>query len=292
MSDTQRKHYLLLHFIVFLWGFSPIFGKLISIEALPLIWYRILLTILVLVGYFAFTGQSLAVTGKQLLILSGIGAVIAFHWFCFYHAIKVSNVSVTLAAFSTGTLFSSLIEPFFYKRRILLYEIFFGLVIIGAIVLIFNVETQYGWGIFFGVLAAFTSALFTVWNGLIVKNIPSSVMTFYELSGGLLALSVYLLFTGGFGGGFFQLSLEDTLWLVAFSTFITAFPMVASINLLKNINPYTMTLTVNLETVYGIIWAYLIFNEDKQLTGTFYLGTAIILLTVFGNAALKKYLRK
>ncbi len=250
------------------------------------------ITLLVLLGYFIVTKQSLVITAKQLLVLSGIGTVIAFHWVCFYHAIKISNVSVTLAAFSTGTLFSSFIEPFFYKRRFLLYEIFFGLVIIGAIVLIFNVESGYTWGIIYGVLAAFTSALFTVWNGLIVKKIPSGVISFYELGGGLFALSLFLLFTGQYSAEFFTLSMKDAMWLIIFCAFITAFPMVASINLLKNINPYTMTLTVNLETVYGIVWAYLIFNEDKQLTGTFYLGTAIIFLTVFGNAALKSYLRK
>jgi len=291
-ENSNRKNFLLLHFIVFIWGWSPIFGKLISVQALQLVWYRILMTIVVLALYLWYKRQYIVVSKKLLFQLFAIGAIIAFHWFCFYNAIKVSNVSVTLAAFSTGTLFSSLIEPFFYKRRIVWYELFFGLVIIGAIALIFQVETRYTAGIIFGVLAAFTSSLFTVFNGLLVKKTEPSVITFYELTGGFVALSIYLLFSSSFTGSFFILSGQDLMWLAIFSTFITAFPMVASINLLKKINPYTMTLTVNLETVYGIIWAYFLFHEDKQLTPMFYVGTAIILLTIFANAALKSYLRK
>src|SRR5688572_7463926 len=124
-ENTARKNFLLLHFIVFIWGWSPIFGKLISVEALQLVWFRILLTIVFVSAYLFYIKQNLKISDTDLYKLLFIGAIIAFHWYCFYHAIKVSNVSVALVAFSTGTLFSALIEPVFYKRRILLYEIFF-----------------------------------------------------------------------------------------------------------------------------------------------------------------------
>lgn len=291
-ANARRRNFLLLHFIVFIWGWSPIFGKLISVEALQLVWFRILLTIIFVSAYLFYVKQNLKISDTDLYKLLVIGAIIAFHWFCFYHAIKVSNVSVALVAFSTGTLFSSLLEPLFYKRKIQLYEIFFGLIIIGAIVLIFKVETQYTEGIIYGVLAAFTSSLFTVWNGLLVRKIASPLITFYELGGGFLGLSVYLLFAGSFDEKFFNLPSQDVAWLLLFASVGTAFPFIASVSLLKKISPYTVTLTVNLETVYGIIWAYFIFHEDKQVTVYFYIGAAIILATIFANAALKNYLRK
>jgi drug/metabolite transporter (DMT)-like permease len=288
----KNKHLLLLHFIVFIWGWSPILGKLISLQALQLVWFRILITLFVVIAYAIYSNQQLKIKKADIFKLSLIGAVIAFHWFCFYHAIKISNVSVTLVAFATGTLFTSVIEPIFYKRKIIRYELIFGMVIIGAIAMIFKVETQYAWGIIFGMLAALTSSLFTVWNGLLVKRIPSPVISVYELGGGFLALTLYLLFTGNFDAAFFQLSNTDISWLLLFSIVGTAFPFIASVNLMKHISPYTITLTVNLETIYGIIFAYLIWKKDEAMTPGFYLGTLIILAVIFGNALLKKFMKQ
>jgi drug/metabolite transporter (DMT)-like permease len=286
-----RKHiskdHLLLHFIVFIWGWSPIFGKAISLQAFQLVWFRILITVGVLAVYFFTFKIPLKVSKKNFWILSGIGVVIAFHWFCFYNAIKVSNVSITLVAFSTGTLFTSIIEPIFYKRRILPYEIIFGLIIIGAICLIFSVQTEYYLGIIFGMLAAFTSSLFTVWNGVLVRKIESPVITFYELAGGLISLSLYLLCTGEVSREFFVVSSTDLMFLSIFCVVGTAFPFVASVNLLKRLSPYTVTLTVNLETVYGIIFAFLLWPSTEKMKPSFYLGAGMILLVIFANALVK-----
>lgn len=286
-----RKHisrdHLLLHFIVFIWGWSPIFGKAISLQAFQLVWFRILITLFVLALYFTITKTSLKVTKQNFWKLAGIGVVIAFHWFCFYNAIKVSNVSITLVAFSTGTLFTSIIEPIFYKRRIYPYEILFGLIIIGAIGLIFSVQTEYYLGIIFGMLAALTSSLFTVWNGLLVRKVESPVITFYELLGGVLSLSLYLFFTGEFSQDFFTVSSLDIFFLSIFCIVGTAFPFVASVNLLKRLSPYTVTLTVNLETVYGIIFAFLLWPETEKMKPSFYVGASLILLVIFANALLK-----
>jgi drug/metabolite transporter (DMT)-like permease len=281
------KNHWLLHFIVFIWGWSPVLGKAISVQAFQLVWFRILITLIALSVYFFSQKISLKVSRKDLLILSGIGVIIAFHWFCFYHAIKVSNVSITLVAFSTGTLFTSVIEPLFYKRRVYPYEIIFGLIIIGAICLIFSIETEYYLGIIFGILAAFTSSLFTVWNGLLVRKLESPVITFYELAGGFVSLSLYLLFTGEFSKEFFILSTSDVFFLSILSVVGTAFPFVASVNLLKKLSPYTITLTVNLETVYGIIFAFFIWRQSEQMKGSFYVGAGMILLVIFLNAIVK-----
>jgi drug/metabolite transporter (DMT)-like permease len=281
------KHYLLLHLIVFIWGWSPIFGKAISLQAFQLVWFRIFITLLALYIYFSFRKISLKVSKKDLFTLFGIGCIIAFHWFCFYNAIKVSNVSITLVAFSTGTLFTSIIEPIFYKRKFFIYELFFGLVIILAIYIIFSIETKYFLGIVYGILAAFTSSLFTVWNGLLVRRVESPVITFYELAGGLLSLSLYLLFAGGFDAKFFTVGALDYFFLVIFCIVGTAFPFVASVNLLKKLSPYTVTLTVNLETVYGIIFAFLLWPDTEKMKSSFYLGAGLILAVIFGNALVK-----
>lgn len=287
MRKHITKDHLLLHLIVFIWGWSPIFGKAISLQAFQLVWFRIFITLCVLAIYFLTFKISLKVDRKKFWILTGIGAVIAFHWFCFYNAIKVSNVSITLVAFSTGTLFTSIIEPLFYKRRILPYEMIFGLIIIAAIWLIFSVQTEYYLGIIFGMLAALTSSLFTVWNGLLVRKTESPVITFYELLGGVLSLTLYLAFTGEFSKEFFVVSSTDVFFLSVFCVVGTAFPFVASVNLLKRLSPFTVTLTVNLETVYGIIFAFLLWPSSEKMKPSFYLGAGMILAVIFLNALVK-----
>ncbi|MGZ3863623.1 MAG: DMT family transporter [Bacteroidia bacterium] len=287
MRKHITKDHLLLHLIVFIWGWSPIFGKAISLQAFQLVWFRILITLCVLAVYFLTFRISLKVDRRRFWILTGIGAVIAFHWFCFYNAIKVSNVSITLVAFSTGTLFTSIIEPLFYKRRILPYEMIFGLIIIGAIWLIFSVQTEYYLGIIFGMLAALTSSLFTVWNGLLVRKTESPVITFYELLGGVLSLTMYLASTGEFTKEFFVVSSTDVFFLGVFCVVGTAFPFVASVNLLKRLSPFTVTLTVNLETVYGIIFAFLLWPSSEKMKPSFYLGAGMILAVIFLNALVK-----
>lgn len=277
--------------IVFIWGWSPILGKAISVQALQLVWFRIFITLAALAVYFFSLKIPLKVTGRHLWILLGIGCIISFHWFCFYHAIKVSNVSITLVAFSTGTLFTSIIEPIFYRRRFYLYEMLFGLIIIGAIWMIFSIEAEYYLGIVFGILAAFTSSLFTVWNGLLVRKMESPVITFYELTGGFVSLSLYLLFNGNFNADFFILSSTNVFYMVVFAVVGTAFPFVASVNLLKKLSPYTVTLTVNLETVYGIIFAFILWPHTETMKGSFYIGASMILLVIFANALLKARLQ-
>ena len=251
-----------------------------------------LITVITITIYLILSKQNIRISKQDSLKLVGVGSIIAFHWFCFYNAINVSNVSVTLVAFATGTLFTSIVEPVFYKRKIIRYEIIFGMVIIGAIAMIFQVETQYTLGIIFGMLAALTSSFFTVFNGLLVRRISSPVIAIYELTGGFLALSVYLLCKGEFTPQFFVISPKGLGWLSILSILGTAYPFIASVNLMKKISPYTVTLTVNLETVYGIIIAYILWKKDEAMTPGFYLGTLIILATILGNSVLKQYLKR
>lgn len=283
-----NKHFLLLHFIVFIWGFSPVLGRFITADTWQLVWFRILITVFVLFFYLKIIKQSLSIAREDLLKLSGIGIIILVHWLAFYGAIKVSNISVTMVAFSTGTLFSSIIEPILYKRRIRVYEIFIGLVIIGAIAMIFSIETKYWLGIVLGIFAALLSSFFGVMNGLMVKRVPSGLISFYELGAALLGLTIFLASSGNFTSQFFELDQDSVIGILLLSLVCTVFPFLASVNLAKYISPYTIVLTVNLETVYGIIWAILFFNENKEVKPTFYIGVLIILCAIFLNSYLKQ----
>lgn len=288
MFKGINKHYFLLHIIVFIWGFSPVLGRFISADAFQLVWFRILITVGVMLLYLKITKQDMKISSKHFWQLSGIGVIIMIHWLMFYGAIKESNISVTMVAFSTGTLFSSIIEPILYKRSIRFYEVIIGLIIIGAIALIFSIETEYWLGILLGIGAAFTSSLFGVFNGIMSHKLRSGVISFYELSAALISLTLFLAINGNFNTSFFVLDNSSVVGLLLLSLVCTVFPFIASVDLSKYISPYTIVLTVNLETVYGIIWAILFYNENKEVKPTFYIGVLIILLAIFLNSYLKR----
>ncbi|MFZ9549377.1 MAG: DMT family transporter [Bacteroidia bacterium] len=281
---------ILLHVIVFIWGFSPILGRYITIPVWPLIWYRIAITVTALFIIMLWKGTSFKISIRALAELSLIGICILIHWLCFYGAIKVSNVSITMVSFSTGTLFSALIEPVFYKRKLRLYEVLIGVIIIAAILLIFSFESGYYLGILLGVSAAATSSVFGVWNGIIAKRLPSLVITLYELSAALMGLTLYIIFTDQMHLSFFKLDKPSITGLLILSLVCTVYPFVEAVKLTRIISPYTITLTVNLETVYGILWAILIYHENQELSFAFYIGVLMILTSIFLNAWLKQKL--
>jgi len=155
MLKTEIKNYLHLHFIVFIWGFTAILGALISINAIPLVWYRMLFAVIFVLIYFLLKNKNLKITPKAIIKFFISGTIIALHWIAFFTAIKVSNVSVALVAMSTGALFTSLIEPLFFRRKLIFLELLFGLIVISGLYLIFNVETEYTLGIIYALIASF-----------------------------------------------------------------------------------------------------------------------------------------
>ena len=280
---------MLLHTIVFIWGFSPVLGRFITADTWQLVWFRILIAVFVMGLYLFFSKHDFTVSKKQLGKLTAIGLIIMFHWLAFYGAIKVSNISVTMVAFSTGTLFSSIIEPLLFKRAVRTYEVIIGLIIIAAITLIFSIETEYWLGIVLGILAAFTSALFGVFNSIMARELRSGIISFYELSAALIGLTVFVIARGDLDQDFFNLDQNSLIGLLLLSLVCTVFPFIASVNLSKYISPYTIVLTVNLETVYGIIWAIFFYRENREVKPTFYIGVLIILCAIFLNSYLRKY---
>lgn len=287
MQINNLKNYLQLHFIVFIWGFTAILGALISIDAIPLVWFRMLLATIFLAIFFIVKKKSFKIDTKIGLKFLFGGAIIATHWITFFGAIKVSNVSVALVTLSTGALFTSLLEPIFFKRKLNYVEILFGLIVVLGLYLIFKVETSYWLGIVLALISAFLSASFSVLNGLYVRRYDAAVISFYQLFFGVVTITIFLAFKGGFTADFFILETSDWLYLLILSSICTAYAFTASVDLLKYLSPFTVMLTINLEPIYGIILALIIFGEKEMMGSMFYVGALIILLTVLANGIIK-----
>lgn len=286
LSDNAKSH-LQLHLIVFIWGFTAVLGRLITLDALPLVWFRMLFAVAFIFVYIRVKKISLKIPPKVILKFLVAGLVIALHWFTFFRAIKVSNVSITLACLSTGAFFTSLIEPIFFGKKVIWYEIFFGLIVVFGLSIIFNVEGNYVEGITLALISAFLSASFSVINSKFVVDYEPTVISFYELSGGVLFFSGFLLFSNSFDVNFFQLTSNDFMYLMILSSICTAYAFIASTAVMKFLSPYTVMLTINLEPIYGIILAVLIFKDKEQMSSEFYIGALIILTTVILNGILK-----
>jgi len=289
MPKDNLHSYLQLHFIVFIWGFTAVLGALISLDALPLVWYRMGLAAVFIFLYIWYKKIPYKVSTKTLIEFLLAGLVIALHWLTFFKAIKVSNVSVTLACLSTGAFFTSFLEPLIRGKKIVWYEVFFGLIVIFGLGIIFKVEGNYIEGILLALSSAFLSALFSVINSKFAKEYNPSIISFYEILGGVLFLSVYLLLSGSFDASFFRISFSDWMYLAILSSFCTAYAFIASVKVMKFLSPYTVMLTINLEPIYGIILAVLVFEEKEKMSSGFYVGALIILSTVILNGVVKHF---
>ncbi|WP_158975931.1 DMT family transporter [Cellulophaga sp. L1A9] len=286
MTD-RLKNYLHLHFIIFIWGFTAVLGKLITIDALPLVWYRMGIAVLLIAVFIAVNKFSLKIPIKQIAIMAAVGVVIALHWLTFFKSIKVSNVSIALATLSTGALFTAIIEPFIYKRKMIWYEIVFGVVVMVGLYIIFNVETQYVEGIVLALISALLAAIFSIANGKLIQAHRPSVISFYELTAGVLFITVYLAIRGDFDAGFFQVSKNDWIYLFILASICTAYAFIASVRVMKVLTPYTVMLTVNLEPVYGIFLAFIFLGDSEKMNPLFYFGALLILSTVVANGLIK-----
>ncbi len=285
------KQYLHLHFIIVLLGFTAIIGALISLNATDLVWYRMLFSFVGLGVFLWWKKINILLRVNDLLILFGIGLVVAAHWITFFHAIKVSNVSVTLGVFASTTLFTSFIEPLLQKRRILLLEVLIGLLTVVGIYIIFQFEFRYVEGIMFSLLSAMLNALFVVLNRNISRKHNSSVIGFYEMAGGFLCITFFLLLTGQTNAFSFGLSSSDLFWMLILSMLCTAYAFTAIVYIMRTLSAYTVVLSINLEPVYGIIMAYFLFPSTEKMTPGFYAGASIIVLAVFLYPVLKRKYR-
>lgn len=292
MPSANLKSYLNLHLIVFIWGFTAVLGDLITIREASLVWYRMLLAGFFLLSYLLITKKSFLLPPKAIIKLVLVGFLIAIHWIFFFRAINISNVSVTLAMFSTGAFFASILEPIFYKRKMLWYEILFGLIIVAGLCVIMDVEAKYLNGMLCALFSVFMGVMFTIFNGKLIQQYDSTVITLYEFFAGFFFVSLYLLFDGKFTPDFFNVSGKDLILIIILSSVCTAYAFTASVNVMKKLSPYTVMLTTNLEPVYGIFLAYFIIGDSEKMSVPFYVVSAIILATVIANGIVKNYTRK
>ncbi|APY00586.1 DMT family transporter [Lacinutrix venerupis] len=288
MLNDKVKNYLHLHFLVFIAGFTAILGKLISLEAVSLVWYRMVIAAIIMFLYIKIAKIDISINKQTLAKFSIAGVIIALHWITFFAAIDVSNVSIALAMFSTGAFFASFIEPIIYKRKIIWYEIVFGIIVILGILIILKTEMKHISGIILGVLSAFFSSLFAVLNGKFLEKDPATKISFYEFIAGVVFISIFIIIFGqGFSSQYFALSTQDIIYLLILASICTAYAFIASVYVMKQISPYTVVLTYNLEPIYGVVLALIIFPETEIMSSSFYYGAIIILTTVLLNGIIK-----
>ncbi len=290
MRKSNFSDQIHLHFIVLIFGFTGILGKLISVDALHLTTIRMFLASLGLYGYYRYSlsrrrksnkNKSASIKGKTFIKVCGVGILMAVHWFTFYHAIKISNVSVALACFSATTLFTSLIEPLVEKRKIYWIEVVLGLVIIVGLSIIFQFEFRYYQGILVGVFSAFVISIATVINRQLVQQYDHTYMSIVELAIGAVFLLLIFLLQGGTLPGLVNVAAIDWFWLIILSLVCTSYAFTAVMELMKRISAYKVNLAISLEPVYGIILALLIFGESEQMSPMFYVGAVLVFLAVF-----------
>jgi len=275
--------YLHLHFLVVIWGFTAILGKLISadLSRISLTFFRTLLAAIGLALVLWLRKEWRQVSPKDRWGMLGVGVLMGVHWLTFFASAHVSSASVCLAGMSTSSLFTSLLEPLFSRRKIRPLEVGLSLVVIVGLYLIFRFEFEQSWGLGLALISAFLAALFTIANSRFVKRHQAMLITFYEMSGANLGMLVGLLGVAA-TSGLSRVELlpqpKDWTWLLVLALICTVYAYSAGVHLLRKISPFTFNLTVNLEPVYGIGLAYLIL--DEKMTAGFYIGTLVILLAV------------
>lgn len=277
----MKKAFLQLHAAIFLAGFTGVLGRLITINEGLLVWYRMFFSAVFLLGLSFFSKKIKFLPWRQALPLVGIGSIVALHWVFFYGSVKYSNVSVSLVCFSTMGFFSAFLDPLISKRKMDLVEMLLGIMVMLGVYLIFHFDQGFRWGILYGIISSLLGAVFTIINKKYVDKHDAQVITFYELGGGWLSLNFILPFYLQFVAfsSFFP-SLSDLLWLLVLSLLCTVLAFNLSIKALKKISPFTVNLSYNLEPVYGILLAFVIYKEHLELGLSFYAGLLIIFLTV------------
>lgn len=277
----MRLAFIKLHTAIVLAGFTAILGKLISLQEASLVWWRLLIAVIALLGVFKLAGKKSAVSSGQILKLLGIGTLVGIHWLCFFGSIKYGNVSIALVCFSSAGFFSALLEPLIARKPLMLAELFLGLACMAGIYIIFHFDAQYKIGIALGVASAALSALFSIFNKqMVTAKADGLSMTLWEMVGAFGILSLVLpLFTFFRGDAFFPVG-ADWIWLLVLSLLCTVWAFFLQLQALQFISAVTLNLSYNLEPVYGILLAFVFFRENQYLGAGFYYGMSLIAASV------------
>ncbi|MFC2126160.1 DMT family transporter [Bacteroidota bacterium] len=295
MTVTVKDN-LHLHFLVILWGFTAILGLLISVPAVELVFLRTLVASLGLLLILNFRKTSLNVGKRNRISYLGTGIIIAVHWMLFFGSARLSTASVCLAGMATTSFWTSLLEPLSKKRRPEMLEVFLGLLVILGLYLIFRFEFNHALGLVLALASAFLAATFTVINSRLSHTGSEYVISFYELTGACLFTLMYLLISYMFWEGNHVSNIHPTTmdWIYIFILALacTVYPFTASIELMKRLSAFTVNLTINLEPVYGIVLAVIIFGDREKMSSGFYGGAILILISVIFYPIIKKWQHK
>ncbi len=284
-----------MHIAIMLWGFTAIFGKLIHLDEGLLVWYRMFLSALAMGIFLAFQKKLRGISPKQVLPIAGIGAIITLHWITFYGAIKASNVSIAISCFSSVALFTAVLDPLLKRKRPSLRELGLGLAVIAGIFIIFSGQRLYLKGILLSIASAFLASLFTILNKRISNKVEPGIITLFEIGTGFLLLTICLpVWMYINNSGFAWPTASDMVYLLLLSVACTTVAFTLSLYALQKIDAFTMNLSVNLEPLYSIVLAFILFNEYQLLNFSFYAGSFIILAAVLlhGSLLLKQARQK
>lgn len=278
----MRPALIRLHVAVFLWGFTGVLGRLISLNEGWLVWWRLSITAFTLWLFFFFTGKIQKIKLRDFIKIGAIGFLLSLHWLCFYGSIKYANVSIALTCLSTTGLFSAIIEPLFFRRRINSFELLLGVFALIGIGIIYFSNLHFSVGIYIGLFATLFTVIVSVLNKKIVGHYFPETITLYQLTGGFIGLSLLMpAYHSLFPTKTILPVGLDWLWLIILSWGCTILTFILYISALKKVSAFTMNLTLTLEPVYGILLAFFIFKENELLSPYFYLGFLLILMAVY-----------
>lgn len=288
--EPKQRAYLELHIAVLLFGFTAILGKLITISAVSLIWWRVAISVVSFLFIIRIPKLLREVSPKSILRFLGIGVIVCLHWVAFYGSIKISNASVALVCIATTAFFTSLVEPIILKKRIDRYELLLGLLILPAMMLIVQgVDFSYRWGIALGILSALLATIFSILNKKYIDEASPMQISALELLSVLIVLSLILPFMPYIQDDFSWIPQgNDWFHLIVLALVCTTFAYVLSMQALTKLTAFASNLVYNLEPVYGIVLAIIILKEHKELELSFYLGVLLICLSVFSYPWIKK----
>ena len=288
----KNNKLLSLHIMVIFLGFTGVLGKLITLETPYLVWHRMFIAFIALFLFLLFKKQIKTINKKDILPLLGIGAIVALHWFFFFGAIKVANISVAVICLATASLFSAFMEPIFFNRKLLKYELLFGLIVFATLSYMLyekpeNNEINYVLGYVYGIASAFLGTLFTMFNGKYINKVDATKITMVEMLGGVILISLYFIFIGDYSVFITPLIISDVIYLVLLGTICTAGIFVWMTEIMRHITPYALIMAINLEPIYSIIIGIIIFSDSEVMNLSFYLGSSIILFIVFLDGYIK-----
>ena len=288
------KYYILLHLIIFMWGFTGILGKLIALDAFIIVWHRVLIAFIALGLFLLFTKKSILISNWQSgLKLIGVGIIVTLHRITFYKSIQLSTASLGILCLSTTTLHVTWIEPFVMKRPFQVSEFLLGFIVIFGIYFVssdFQPHEHEALG--YGLISALCAALFSVFNAKLAQEIPTPTITLYEMGTGFIFLSIILLFQGRLTSDLFIMTTSDFLWLLFLGILCTSFAFLITIEIVKVLGAFTVSLSINLEPIYTILLAIFILQEHTLLNNRFYIGATLIILVVIANGWMKNYQRR